>query len=364
MSGQQTSRRLAVRASQYICRPCRDTISRNTYSTAATALQPDDQPLQHIYPVASATPRTSYVVNTGVVLSRPPQITRDLHPFESAYFLYQRRLNERLALPFTRYFYIKKNTPADIEWKRKLRQRLTPARDIGRYKGYGDEAWNDEALIGASESQVQWQVERLLDDAEKTGKEGEGEGQGEKKDGEEKEEGGEGEKKAVAPTTIGGKIIEHEAFERPMSRVTEADLKGDLKSLNRQLQRTLYLVVKDKSGQWMFPQDKMTKESLHVAAERIIVQSGGINMNTWVVGKVPIGHHQVDIPEESLKASPNPNELGYKTFFMKARIMAGQADLKENKLGLEDFKWLTREEIEKAVTFDYWRSVRNMLGDR
>lgn len=100
------------------------------------------------------------------------------------------------------------------------------------------------------------------------------------------------------------------------------------------------------------------------AAERIIVQSGGINMNTWVVGRVPIGHQQYDFPPKVLQASPNPNELGYKTFFMKARIMAGQADLKENKLGLSDFKWLTREEIEKEVRKDYWRSVKNMLADR
>lgn len=244
---------------QYICRPCRDTISRSTYSTAAAAVQTDNQPLQHIHPVASVAPQTSYAVNAGVVLSRPPVITRDLHPFESAFFLYQRRLNERLALPFTRYFYIKKNTPADLEWKRKLRQRLTPARDIGRYKGYGDEAWNDEALIGAPEREIQWQVERLLEDAEQTGKEGQAEGESES----ENKDGGEKAEKSVATTTVGGKVVQHESFERPMPRITEADLKGDVKSLNRQLQRTLYLVVKDKSGQWTFPQDRMTRESLH-----------------------------------------------------------------------------------------------------
>jgi large subunit ribosomal protein L46 len=94
------------------------------------------------------------------------------------------------------------------------------------------------------------------------------------------------------------------------------------------------------------------------------VQTGGINMNTWVVGRVPIGHHQLDYPSQALQSSANPNELGHKTFFMKARIMAGQADLKENKLGLEDFKWLTREEIAKEVHTDYWRQVKNMLADR
>jgi large subunit ribosomal protein L46 len=245
-------------AGQYICRPCRDIISRSTYSTAAAALESSSPPLQHIHPVTTS-PQTSYVVNAGIVLSRPPLITRDLHPFESAFFLYQRRLNERTALPFTRYFYIKKDTPADLEWKRKLRQRLTPARDIGRYKGYGEEAWNDEVLVGAREREVEWQVERLLEDAEQTGKEGATESSKEegKKEGEHKEE------KTVAKVDPGKKVIEHTTFERPMPRITEADEKGDVKSLNRQLQRTLYLVVRNKEGRWMFPQDRMAKESLH-----------------------------------------------------------------------------------------------------
>jgi large subunit ribosomal protein L46 len=225
---------------QSICRSCRNSISRNSYaSAAAAAVQTEDQVAQHIPPVAQISPQSSYTVNAGVVLSRPPQITRDLHPFESAFFLYQRRLNERLALPFTRYFYFKKRTPADLEWKRKMKQRLTPARDIGRYKGYGDEAWNDEVLVGAKESDFEWQVGRLLEDAGTDGKEvGEAE-------------------------TKGMKKIERELFDRPMPRRTEADEKNDTKSLNRALQRTLYLLVKNKEGQWQFPQDRLKDEHLH-----------------------------------------------------------------------------------------------------
>lgn len=225
-----------------ICRSCRDTLSRNYASAAAAAVQTDAPAAQHIPPVAQAATQTSYGINAGVVLSRPPQITRDLHPFESAFFLYQRRLNERSALPFTRYFYYKDRTPADREWKRKIKQRLTPARDIGRYKGYGEDAWNDELLIGAEESDFNWQVERLLEDADTSGLE---------------EQPAESVSSAVTQ-----KKVEHEAVERPMSRITEADEKNDVKSLNRALQRTLYLLVKDKEGRWMFPQDRLQKETL------------------------------------------------------------------------------------------------------
>lgn len=293
-----------------------------------------------------------------MVLSRPPQITRDLHPFESAFFLYQKRLNERLALPFTRYFYFKKRTPADLEWKRKIRQRLTPARDIGRYKGYGDEAWNDEVLVGAKESDLNWQVERLIDDAENSGAEGE-----------------------PAATGAAAKKVDREAVDRPMPRVTEADKANDTKSLNRALQRTLYLLVKNKEGQWQFPQDRLSDEHLHgvrlqnpheatkrrhintcQAAQRILKQTGGPNMNTWLVGHIPIGHHEASYKEP--KTVGNLTEHGIKTFFLKARIMAGQVNIKENKLGAEDFKWLAKEEVEKEVQKNYWNSIKNMLAER
>jgi large subunit ribosomal protein L46 len=236
-----TGQWLMATPGQSICRSCRESLSRNTYATAAAAaaVQSENQTTQYTPPAANASPSGSYAVNAGVLLSRPPQLTRDLHPFESAFFLYQRRLNERLALPFTRYFYFKERTPADMEWKRKMKQRLTPARDIGKYTGYGKEAWNDEVLVGARESDFEHQVESLLEDAATDGR-----------------EVGEEEQKGM-------RKVERELFEKPPSRRTEADEKNDTKSLNRALQRTLYLLVKNKEGQWQFPQDRLKDEHLH-----------------------------------------------------------------------------------------------------
>lgn len=53
---------------------------------------------------------------------------------------------------------------------------------------------------------------------------------------------------------------------------------------------------------------------------------------------------------------------GEKIFFMKARILAGQADLSiaQNKT-IEDFKWVSKEELETLVTPEYWLRVKNML---
>jgi large subunit ribosomal protein L46 len=86
-------------------------------------------------------------------------------------------------------------------------------------------------------------------------------------------------------------------------------------------------------------------------------------MNTWLVGHVPIGHHQHNYTA-TRKLPSGLTEHGAKTFFLKARIMAGQVNLKENKLGLKDFKWLAKDELEKEVDSGYWKSVKNMLAER
>lgn len=97
------------------------------------------------------------------------------------------------------------------------------------------------------------------------------------------------------------------------------------------------------------------------AAERILVQTAGLNMNTWIVGHVPAGHHIID---PYLNKETSKRTIGEKTFFMKARIMAGQANLKDNLFGLSDFKWLTKQELQKHVAPKYFSSIKNMLADR
>lgn len=126
-----------------------------------------------------------------------------------------------------------------------------------------------------------------------------------------------------------------------------------------------------------------------------MIQACGINMNTWIVGNHPIGYHHADFkPPSSLssdriqkpysiisKLTANPlvptssaarageegterEEFGEKVFFMKARIMAGQADLSKNLFGNEDFRWLAKEEVKGVVTPEYWSSIRHMLAER
>ncbi|KAJ2798469.1 hypothetical protein H4R20_004810 [Coemansia guatemalensis] len=129
-------------------------------------------------------------------------------------------------------------------------------------------------------------------------------------------------------------------------RETPADAAGDVRSLERKLERTLYLVIKDKSGQWVFPQGEVQdQEPLHEAARRNLKNACGGKISAWTVGRGPVGHHQAS---------------DYTTFFIKGHILAGQAS--PAKPIASDFKWVTREEVESLVSADYWKSVKDMLS--
>lgn len=89
-------------------------------------------------------------------------------------------------------------------------------------------------------------------------------------------------------------------------------------------------------------------------------------MNTWVVTRHPIGWHEYKYkePKKEKYGAVELERLGEKTFFIKGRILAGQADLKATKLGYKDFRWLAKDEISGLVHPSYWRAVRNMLVEQ
>ena len=79
---------------------------------------------------------------------------------------------------------------------------------------------------------------------------------------------------------------------------------------------------------------------------------------------MPIGHHVLNYPRAIVNKDKGTELRGEKIFFMKARILAGQANLKDNKFGIEDFQWLSKEEIQKAFHPRDWNAVKNILPER
>lgn len=228
---------------QHICLSCRSSISRARHASTATAQATIENPpisqLASDEPGSSPLAQPRILVKAGVVVSRPPLITPDPHPFDTAFHLYQRRLNERLVLPFSQYFHYKRGTPAFEHWRTKRRERGgVAARDLGKYNAYTKESWNDEVLVGDKTARPQKIVEQLV---EEEGRQSEFIGE----DGDPKLAG--------------------------LKRTTDADLAQNQKSLERSLGRTLYLLVRSKTAargedaatSWRFPSgDVEGKEGL------------------------------------------------------------------------------------------------------
>lgn len=236
---------LSGQASRNVCASCRN-VQVRAYSASVEAstiaeahhLKPTES---HPHPPVTVSRRAEYRIKSGVILTRAPLITRALTPFENAFFFYQKRLNERLVLPFRHTFFFKKDTAADLDWRIKFRERgEIAAKELGRYYAQGRNAWNDELLVGSTLSSEERLRDILLKDAELRVTE----------DGEE------------APPD---EIV---PAERPMDRITEADKTNDIRRLDRALDRTLYLIVQRTDGQWQFPaEDVPTDQQLHEVSQ-------------------------------------------------------------------------------------------------
>ena len=156
---------------------------------------------------------SSTIIQTGVIVNRSPIITRTPTRFERAYYAYQQRIERALHNPLPKEFYFKPGSLLETIFDKEENARERQA----------------------------WSTPRVLEKRTKS-KEGE--------EDEEDETGllpGQEEPPVLAP------------------RITDADRTGDVKSLDRMLQRNLYLLVQEKENGkdvWRFPQSTLDEEEL------------------------------------------------------------------------------------------------------
>ncbi|KAJ2552732.1 hypothetical protein EV175_003199 [Coemansia sp. RSA 1933] len=247
--------------------------------------------------VSNSVAESQGAVRAGLVLQRDPIVIQQTKGFEAAADKYFGWLEYMTAERFPRDMFFKKGSAAESKWMEQEDQR-------------SDEWYFDPATKPEFKS-----VKREAVVDETTGKKQESKG------------------------PVVNTVEVH-------PRETEADRAGDLRSLERKLDRTLYLVVKA-GNQWVFPQGAVeAEEALHQAARRSLKDMCGGNMDVWTVGRGPVGHHEADDRTA--------------TFFIKGHILRGQ--VKPTGTLASDFKWVTREEVEATVSPAYWGAVKDMLS--
>lgn len=97
---------------------------------------------------------------------------------------------------------------------------------------------------------------------------------------------------------------------------------------------------------------------------RALEDTAGINMNTWIVGRHPIAYeHREPIYKDDEKSSDTRKlaSQGTNVFYLKGRIMAGQADLTNNEHGITEFKWLTKDELKEQLQPGLYYSVEKSM---
>ncbi|PPQ78152.1 hypothetical protein CVT25_015485 [Psilocybe cyanescens] len=243
-------------------------------------------------------------IKTAIILNRAPVLTRTPTPFEKAYYSYQARLRRALHNPFPYDFYFKQGTLLETRFNIEERKRERLAFGPGFLEKEDISEEKRQANIAAVEQLAQ--------------QEGEG--------------------------------------EELMPRVNQADVNLDEKSLDRSGQCNMYLIVKvteDGKDIWRFPQGNVEKgQLLHQAAQKNLLAECGDKMDTWIVGRVPVGVYK----PEPLLGSPETV-----IFFHKAHIMAGQVTV--DGKNIKDFCWMSKYEVRNKVPRPYWESVKDILSE-
>ncbi|XP_058831820.1 large ribosomal subunit protein mL46 [Topomyia yanbarensis] len=144
---------------------------------------------------------------------------------------------------------------------------------------------------------------------------------------------------------------------KPSPRVTEADRKNDVKSLQRKLEETLILLTEQKLGEksyYLLPQGRhVAGESLRQTAERVLRESTGDSLKVTFYGHAPVGFYKYKYP-----AGVRQGTVGAKVFFFRSVLKPDSANISDGKA---KFQWLDQPELEKVLKEPYFNSVSQFL---
>ncbi|KAL6947319.1 hypothetical protein ACO0QE_002202 [Hanseniaspora vineae] len=253
---------------------------------------------------ASVSPTSA--IKTGLILSRTPIITKTPTKLESIYYEYQSELEKRLTWTFPHWYYFKKGTLAEKAYTKLQKKPIFRVPDVFYPRGTPD--------LKHGRERSEKQVIVLPEDVAETSSDQEG-----------------------AESAMLKKIV-------PNSRVTEADQKKDMQSLERALEEHLYLLVKNSSKKsWEFPTFDMSNGSLlHNRAEAGLKEIGGPHIHTWTVSNTPCKVLQ---------------DGQANTFFIKSHILAGKFEPKDL-----EFAWVTKKEFKGKVSESYYTQMSHLLN--
>lgn len=138
-------------------------------------------------------------------------------------------------------------------------------------------------------------------------------------------------------------------------RITDADKQNNLKSTDRKLDHSLTLMVEHEIGaqkKFILPQGKIqANETLYDAAQRIITEFCGNQIETIIYGRAPCGFYKYKYPNEVRTGT-----IGAKIFFYRAIVKSGEIDKKQTT----NFEWLDKTELFTKI--DQYKNYKKSLS--
>lgn len=272
--------------------------------------------------VKSGHRHVSSAVYSGVIMSRIPIITRELSEFESKYYAYQSELEKRLMWTFPQYYYFRKGTLSERRFLDANRGPVSYQPGVYFPRGNPDVKHNRER------SQKQEIVVPREESADSS------------------PQGGE--------ASVTRPIV-------PQSRTTKADEVNDVKSLERALSRTLYLVVKE-GETWKFPSFAVpldSADSLHSVLESQLDLINSEKMKHWLVSGNPTCVLRYN--ESSALEPLESTQIAKREFLLKSHIVAGSFQPIPDHY--KDFQWGTKEELRDLLPQPYFNRVEPLLAN-
>lgn len=286
------------------------------------------------FATASTTP-----IKSSLILSRTPIVTKDISEFEKLFYNYQEELERRLMWTFPKWFYFKKGTVAEREFTQAQKYPIPPARGVWFPNGVPDikhgrdRRFKQEVILPKKHVELE-----------------------------------ESNSASNSSDATAAELNDLDNVGRPIKqnpRITKFDELNDQTSLERKLPRTLYLLVKESTGNWKFPSFNVESSNedngLHKIAEDGLRLIGGDKINTWTVSNSPAAVIKYD---STGKIVDNNNDQNLtREFLIKSHIIAGKFDLQNSNKSITDYKWLVKEEIKELVDKSYYSKIEHLLND-
>lgn len=247
-------------------------------------------------------------IKAALLLTRAPIVTKDLSQFEKVYYNYQEELERRLMWTFPHYYYFRKGSLSERKFVQAQKGPVSKQPGVFYEKGVPDVVHNRERRLKQNLTIPKDEYEEST------------------------------------MSDISKPVI-------PNSRITKADEAGDVKSLERKLPRTLYLLTNDSKLGWKLPSFATEeKDALHKMAESGLRKLGGEEINTWTVARSPAA--VLKYQKNKLVDSKAVAEDLTREYIIKSHILSGS--FAPNDV---EYAWLTREEIQEKVTPEYFEAT-------